>query len=222
MAAVRDMISRVTSAYRPLPAPTSLKVTGVTDNSVSLSWSPSDKATGYDIKQDDFKVNPTLITSTNYTVTGLQSGSTYSFTVNSEDSQGDSSGDSDEVIAKTTGPAPPLTPPKDLSVHETYSTSVVLTWTVVKGASGYNVYRNTSRVTSSPASGATYTDTGLTAETAYSYTVTAVGDAGESAQVCHVYVTITHLCYHHLMSCVVIVCANRSSDKSSMELYHSH
>jgi hypothetical protein len=51
MAAMRDIISRVSGGYRPLPTPSGLKVVSVTDNSISLSWNPTDKAAGYNIKQ---------------------------------------------------------------------------------------------------------------------------------------------------------------------------
>jgi len=128
------------------------------------------------------KVNPTLINGTNYVALGLDSGTRYSFTVNAQDSSGSVSGDSDEVFGTTSGPPPPLTPPKDLTIHAAYATSIILTWTAVGGASGYNIFRNGSKVTSSPVATATYTDQGLASTTTYSYTATAVSSTSESGQ----------------------------------------
>jgi hypothetical protein len=60
------------------------------------------------------------------------------------------------------------------------SSSVSLSWSAVSGAASYNVYRNGTKV-GSP-SGTSYTDTGLTASTAYSYQVSASNSAGEGAK----------------------------------------
>ncbi|WP_426446278.1 lytic polysaccharide monooxygenase [Paenibacillus sp. S-38] len=68
--------------------------------------------------------------------------------------------------------------PANLASPSQTQTSVSLTWSAVSGASSYEIYRSGTRVgtTSSPS----YTDTGLTAGTTYTYTVVAVGSAGRS------------------------------------------
>ncbi|WP_329293541.1 glycoside hydrolase family 18 protein [Streptomyces pseudovenezuelae] len=78
-------------------------------------------------------------------------------------------------------PAPtvPATP-AGLAVSGTTSSSVSLTWNTVSGATGYNVYRNGTKVTA--VTGTSATVTGLTASTSYSFQVTAVNSAGESAK----------------------------------------
>ncbi|MFF7069389.1 chitinase [Streptomyces pseudovenezuelae] len=78
-------------------------------------------------------------------------------------------------------PAPtvPATP-AGLAVSGTASSSVSLTWNTVSGATGYNVYRNGTKVTA--VTGTSATVTGLTASTSYSFQVTAVNSAGESAK----------------------------------------
>lgn len=53
-------------------------------------------------------------------------------------------------------------------------------WTAVEGATGYNVYVNGTKVTASPVTGTSYDLTGLTPETTYDVTVTAISAAGES------------------------------------------
>ncbi|MGV9453024.1 glycoside hydrolase family 6 protein [Streptomyces sp. NPDC003635] len=72
------------------------------------------------------------------------------------------------------------TAPTGLQATAKTASSVSLAWTAATdnvGVTGYDVYRNGTRV-GSPAAGTTYTDTGLSAATAYSYTVRARDAAG--------------------------------------------
>ncbi|MFD7993526.1 chitinase [Streptomyces mexicanus] len=78
-------------------------------------------------------------------------------------------------------PAPTVpAAPAGLAVTGTTSSSVSLSWNTVSGATGYNVYRGGTKVTS--VSGTSATVTGLAAATAYSFQVTATNAAGESAK----------------------------------------
>jgi poly(hydroxyalkanoate) depolymerase family esterase len=73
-----------------------------------------------------------------------------------------------------TGPAAPT----GLTVTGTTNTSASLSWTASSGAASYNVYRGGTLVNSSPVTGTSFTDSGLTAGTAYSYTVASVDSSG--------------------------------------------
>ena len=77
------------------------------------------------------------------------------------------------------GPTVPGTP-GGLSVSGTTSSSVSLAWNSVSGATGYNVYRDGTKVTA--VTGTSATVTGLAASTSYSFQVTATNSAGESAK----------------------------------------
>lgn len=86
------------------------------------------------------------------------------------------------------GSAPGGSAPTGLAVIGTTSTSVSLSWNVVTHASSYNIYRNGSKVGSSPST--SYTDSGLIASTSYTYAVTEIDpSAGESAKSTTVTVT---------------------------------
>jgi chitodextrinase len=63
-------------------------------------------------------------------------------------------------------------------------TSVALSWTASTdnvGVAHYNVYRNGTQIAGAAPTGTTYTDTGLTPGTAYSYTVSASDAAGNTS-----------------------------------------
>ena len=90
----------------------------------------------------------------------------------------------------STDPSAPSTP-SGLSASAASTTQLNLSWTVVAGATGYDIYRSTSssgtysRIGSEPTvssgSTVTYSDTGLTASTTYYYKITALNNNGESA-----------------------------------------
>ena len=60
------------------------------------------------------------------------------------------------------------------------ASSVSLSWSAASGAASYNVYRNGMKV--GTPTGTSYTDSGLTANTAYSYQVSGSNSAGEGAK----------------------------------------
>jgi chitodextrinase len=77
------------------------------------------------------------------------------------------------------GDTTPPSTPTGVTVTGTTSSSVSLSWTASTdnvGVAGYQVYRGGTQVGTSAST--TYTDTGLTAATQYSYTVTAYDAAG--------------------------------------------
>ncbi|MEU1039018.1 glycoside hydrolase family 18 protein [Streptomyces sp. NPDC005907] len=80
-----------------------------------------------------------------------------------------------------TDPAPTVpAAPAGLKVASTTSSSASLAWNTVTGATGYNVYRDGTKVTA--VTGTSATVAGLAASTSYSFQVTATNAAGESAK----------------------------------------
>ena len=97
----------------------------------------------------------------------------YSGTVSATDNLGQVSA-SCTIAQFLVGSPPAILPPAGLAVVSTTASSAALSWTAVSGASGYNVYRNGSKVTATPATSIAYTDTGLAASTTYSYQVSSI------------------------------------------------
>jgi chitodextrinase len=107
-------------------------------------------------------------------------------TVSAIRSDTNSSFDSTTIARSSTDTTPP-TAPTGLTTGTTTSSTVPLTWTASSdnvGVTGYNVYRNGTKIPAGTGITATsFTDTGLAPNTQYTYTVTARDAAGnESAQ----------------------------------------
>jgi hypothetical protein len=89
-----------------------------------------------------------------------------------------------------------LAAPQNLTASAFNSNIITLAWDAVDGAAGYNVYRSDSaegiyvKVTSSPVTGTSYLDTGLSAETTYYYKVSAA-NAGGAGSVMSTAVAVT-------------------------------
>lgn len=162
--------------------PTNLTASGTTQTSTNLSWTASTDnvgVTGYNVYRGTTLL--TTVTGTTYTATGLTASTAYAFTVRARDAAGNLSAASNTAnvttLANTTDTTAPSTP--TLSASGTTQTSINLSWTVSTdnvGVTGYNVYRGTTLLTT--VTGTTYTATGLTASTAYSFTVRARDAAG--------------------------------------------
>ncbi|WP_203719402.1 fibronectin type III domain-containing protein, partial [Asanoa siamensis] len=121
------------------------------------------------------------VTGTSFTDGGRSPGQTYQYTVRAVDAAGNVSGPSATVPATTTGCAGDCTAPTAPTLSSTgkSDTTVALSWTGATdnvAVTGYEVFRGATLV-GSP-SGTSFTDTGLTSSTAYSYTVRARDAAG--------------------------------------------
>ncbi|GIF69994.1 hypothetical protein Ais01nite_80290 [Asanoa ishikariensis] len=162
--------------------PSGLAVSGVTNTSVSLSWSASADnvgVTGYQVLRNGVLAGSP--TGTSFTDTGRSPGQTYQYQVRAVDAAGNQSGLSATVNGTTSGCSGDCTAPSapTLSSPAKTDTSVSLSWTGATdsvGVTGYEVFRGATLV-GSP-TGTSFTDTGLTASTAYSYTVKARDAAG--------------------------------------------
>jgi chitodextrinase len=159
--------------------------TSVTTSQANLSWTASTDnvgVAGYRIYRDGVQVGNTPQTS--YADTGLTASTTYSYAVSAYDGAGNESPGSASVSVATAAAPDSVAPsaPSGLSVTSTASTEVGLSWspsTDDVAVAGYTVYRDGTQVGTTTAT--TFTDTGLTPATAYSYTVSALDGAGNTS-----------------------------------------
>jgi beta-glucanase (GH16 family)/fibronectin type 3 domain-containing protein len=177
-----------------VPAPTA--PTGVTVSTghtgISLNWTASSGATSYDIYRggsaggESATPIATGVTATSYTDTGVLTGDTYYYYVTAVYASlappGNQSSRSSEVSA--VGELQPPTQPANLSVTTKTSTSVSLSWTASTdnvGVAEYTIYRGTTVAGTVSGTTTTFTDTGLTPGTSFSYTVVASDAAGNKS-----------------------------------------
>jgi fibronectin type 3 domain-containing protein len=167
-------------------APSGLQATAG-NAKVSLTWTASTGATGYDVKRATVSGGPytqIATASTNsYTDTGLTNGTAYDYVVSAFNSAGQSA-NSAQASATPTAPAAPPAAPTGLNATAG-NAQVSLTWSASSSATSYHVKRSTTSggpytQVSAPTS-ANFTDTGLTNGVAYFYVVSALNSAGESA-----------------------------------------
>ncbi|MEF2968419.1 lytic polysaccharide monooxygenase [Paenibacillus sp. M1] len=172
-------------------APSSLSYSGVTSSGVNLSWGASTDnvgVTGYRIYNGSSQIAAVSGTTLNYSVTGLAANTAYTFQVKAVDAAGNLSSGSN-TVSVTTNPAAsdtsPPTAPGSLTVQGTpTSSSVSLAWTASTdnvGVTGYRIYRGTALAGTVSGTTTTYTVTGLSASTAYTFTVRAVDAAGNES-----------------------------------------
>ncbi len=162
--------------------PGNVAAAAINPTRIDVSWAASTDAvgvTGYKVYRDGGATAVASVASgTTYSDTAVSAGTTHSYTVTAYDAAGNESAQSSPPASATT-PAAAMPAPTNLTATPSGSSQVNLTWTAVSGATSYNVFRGTAKIASPATAG--YNDTGLSPNTAYSYTVTALGAAGESA-----------------------------------------
>jgi len=171
----------------PPSVPTNLAASGITSTSVTLSWTASTDnvgIAGYKVFRNGTQM-ATVTSGTSYQNTGLNSNTTYSYSVSAYDQAGNNSAQS-APLNVTTLPPPDTTPPSvpaNLVASSITSTTVTISWTASTdnvGVVGYRIYRNGTPV-ATVTSGTSYQNTNLTPATAYTYTVQAYDQAGNNS-----------------------------------------
>ncbi len=164
------------------PAPTNLTATA-SGASVTLGWSASSGATGYNVKRGTTSGGPyTVIGSpvtTSYVDSTVSSGVEYFYVVTAVEATVESGPSNQASVTPVFVP----NPPGNLTA-QAGDAEATLGWTGSNGATSYNVKRSTTNggpyTTVGTATGTSYVDTNLLDGTEYFYVVTAVDGAGES------------------------------------------
>jgi len=169
----------------PPTTPTNLQGQAQSTTEVSLNWTDSTDnvaVTEYVVRRDGAIVDVTPITS--FDDSGLLPNTTYEYTVAARDAAGNESAPSANVNVTTLAAPDTQVPsvPGNLQGTAISPNRMDLTWNASSdnvGVSGYEVRRDGVLI-ASPA-GTTHGDTGLTANTAYVYTVAARDAAGNTS-----------------------------------------
>lgn len=166
----------------PPSVPTNLHQTGQSTSSVTIAWNASSDnvgVTAYNIYRNGSLIKTQA--GTTYTDTGLAVYSGYVYTITARDAANNGSNISSQLVASTAQDITPPSVPDNIRETAQTITSVTLAWdasTDDVGVAGYHVYRNGSLV--GTIGGTTFTDTGLSVSSSYTYTVNAY-DASSNA-----------------------------------------
>ncbi|MHA7055643.1 fibronectin type III domain-containing protein [Aquimarina sp. M1] len=175
-------------------APTGLAASDVKETTVTLSWNPATDnvgVTAYDVYQGSSILGE--VTTTTANVTGLTASTAYQFSVKAKDAAGNESAFSNTVNV-TTAAAPDTqapTVPTGLTASNVAETTVTLSWNPATdnvGVTAYDVYQGSTNL--GEVTDTTTNVTGLTADTAYQFSIKAKDAAGNESAFSNI-ITVT-------------------------------
>ncbi|MBD3419889.1 MAG: hypothetical protein GF398_07215 [Chitinivibrionales bacterium] len=177
-------VDSATTLVAPPSAPATVSATSLSDSSIRINWSAANEAEGYKLIRAGASgswdtVHTAATTVQEYTNTGLSASTKYRYQVVAYNAGGTALS---AICSTFTRPEKP----SGLSAEALSASSVRLSWSANAGADRYIIYRLNSgtydyiaEVTGTVTG---YTNTGLLANTDYSYTVAAANEGGVSAQ----------------------------------------
>ena len=170
--------------------PSNLQLGVMTTNTAPLTWNASTDATSYNVLYQPSGGSWTLaqnVATTNYTVGGLNNGTTYTFEVVAVNAYGTSPASNSVTGTTLIASGNPPSAPTSLLLGTVTSSTANLTWNPVAGATSYTVLYSTNAgvtwkidsIDGSPNKGV-YTVTVLSGNTSYSFVVTGNNTYGSS------------------------------------------
>jgi len=182
-----SLSAALSKKFVPDTAPTgvSAKASLSSSSSITVSWSPVPGAIGYRVyRSTSSSGNYTIVgntSSTSYKDDSLSSGTPYYYKVSACNGSGESP--KSTICDATTG----LDVPINVSAVSTSASSITVSWSSVRGAARYRVYRkmdssddNYKMITT--VSSTSFTDDGLLPGTTYYYKISAYNGTVESSQ----------------------------------------
>ncbi|HEV3192406.1 MAG TPA: carbohydrate-binding protein, partial [Polyangiaceae bacterium] len=169
--------------------PTGLASSNPTNTTITLSWSastdPDSAVAHYNVYRNGTKVGTP--SSASFTDVSLFASTSYNYTVSAVDPTGNTSAQSGVLAASTAADTTAPSVPTGLVKTSVTSSSITLGWNASTDSdslvAGYNIYRGGTEIPVGTLTSTSFTDTGLAANTSYSYTVSAVDPTGNvSAQ----------------------------------------
>ena len=175
------------------PVISNITTTNITSTSATIDWSTNESANSqinYGLTSaygNSTSLDSTMTTTHSENVSSLQANTQYHFQISSTDGSGNLSTSTDQTFTTSAQIVTDTTPPSvptNLSASAVSSSAINISWTASTdnvAVTGYRIYRNGTQITTTTST--SYSDTGLTANTSYSYTVSAYDGAGNvSAQ----------------------------------------
>ena len=147
--------------------------TGTT--TIALTWETVTNALSYNVYYGDTVVN---VTSTTYTVEGLEDNTDYCFNITAVRNEQET--EKVEACAKTTEEIIPVAP-TNVVATATSTSEIVITWAEATNALSYNVYQGETLLAN--VTETTYTASGLELYTDYCFDVTSVREEKETEKV---------------------------------------
>jgi hypothetical protein len=172
------------------PTISSVAVSGITNNSATISWITNEPATS----QVEYgnttaygsltALDTNLLTSHSMVLTGLTPSKLYNFRVKSTDAAGNQRLGSNTTFTTLAGQADTIAPivPTNLTANPTSSSRIDLSWNASFdniAVTGYKIFRNSAQVGTSVTT--SYADQNLSPNTQYTYTVSAYDATGNNS-----------------------------------------
>jgi fibronectin type 3 domain-containing protein len=186
-------VGTATTLAGPPAAPSGLAATAASATQINLSWTNNaTNQSGFKVERSPDNVTFTQIGTTAATITTYSDSplaplTLYYYRVRATNGAGDS-GYSSVASATTLADTTPPTAPTNLTATAISSSQINLSWTASTdnvGVTGYKIQRcqgsgctTFAQIAAPPGTGTTFSDTGLTPSTSYSYEIIATDAAG--------------------------------------------
>ncbi|WP_394747853.1 ThuA domain-containing protein [Spongiimicrobium salis] len=165
--------------------PSNLAASNIGETSFDLSWDAATDnvaVTSYTVFQDNVAI--AVVNTTNYGVTGLAPNTSYAFSVNATDAAGNTSANSAVLNVTTLTPqdTEPPSAPTNLIASNTTQTTTDLSWNAAMdnvAVTAYNIYQDAVQI--AMVNSTNFQITGLTANTSYTFGVTALDAEGNES-----------------------------------------
>ncbi len=183
-------VSKVISATDTTPPIiSSISASSITSSGTTIAWTTNEAAdsqveygltTSYG---NSTSLNTSMVTAHSVSLSGLSASTLYHYRVKSRDAAGNLATSNNFTFTTIAGPGSTIPAPTNLTATAIYSSQINLTWTAVYLDSGvvagYIIFRGGVQIGTSVTN--SYSNTGLSPSTTYTYTVAAYNNAGNTS-----------------------------------------